>query len=482
MAHSTNELLRAVLNSKRTPSSGGRSNGGGSKQSSRRGTPKSSLSTRGSRAVSRNVSDDEMDDSMSIASDDTWLGYDLDEEQDPSLDDSFVRENWESRLHGAIDALSEKRVSVREKALAAVVKILSHVYVGEGLESSSLTCLESVRKCARAAKSTIEAQLALCGVALWFVNFGVDSEEYGSVSDQLKALILDKAKHASLRALSMGALGMVNFIAGADYRDAAQLMDVLHKQILEPSLVSRQQEDPAVVRQALETYGLLMTVVLDGNMSLGDQMFDSAFDAHIRALAADEIDVRVAAAQNFALVHSALAHEDRQQHPTNAEQLGSSPPTVRIQSPVFEFERQEELVATLRMLRHQSSKKHGKRDTTTQRAMMRDVLKVIESGEAPSFRLAFHGRAVLFDDWSRIVRLSAFRAVLGGGLPVHFVENPLLQDVFHVDFHANDGDLAANVARVVVDPSSELAKIRTKNMEKRRRDAQRAKSHDIDDY
>ncbi|KAJ1662536.1 Interferon- developmental regulator 1 [Coemansia sp. RSA 1813] len=483
MAHSTNELLRAVLNSRRTPSSGGRS--GGSKQSSRKGTPKSARSARGSRAVSRNVSDDEMDDNLSIASDDTWMGYDLDDAEEHNDNgfggsdeavDSMIGSNWESRLQAAMDALSEKRVTTREQALAAVVKILSHVYIGDGLERNSLTCLESMRKCARTAKSTMEGQLALCGISLWFVNFGVDSEptEYGSVSEQLKAMVLDKSKHVKVRALATGALGLVNFIAGSDYRDAAQLMEVLYKQILEPSLVSRQHEDPVVVRQALETYGLLMTVVIDGNTAFGDQLFDTAFDAHMHALAADEIDVRVAAAQNFALVHSALARE----HQRDVVSLGSSPP---LQPQVFEFERQEELVATLRMLRHQSAKKHGKRDTSTQRSVMRDVLRIIESGEAPRFRLAFRGKAVQFDDWTRILRLHAFRAVLGGGLPVHFVENPLLQEIFQADFEAGGADSATNGARIVVDPSSELAKARTKSLDRRRRDAHNAKSQGIDD-
>ncbi|KAJ2519828.1 Interferon- developmental regulator 1 [Coemansia sp. RSA 1939] len=500
MAYTTKELLQIAFGTGRVPNAGGRP-GKGDKPSRKTGTPKAARgsaqsSNYGSRTASRDVSDDEADDDASIASDEGWMTYDLGDmksSNDNGAEDEAAGSaisDWETQLNDALDSLAEKRGVSREKVLASVVRILSHVHAGDGFEGNSLTCLEALRKCVRTAKSTLEAQLAIRGVSLWFISFGVDAdpEDYNSVSDQLKAIALDReGRTAAVRAVAVGALGMANFVAGADHNDAAQLMDeVVHKLILEPALVSGEvKEDAAVVRQALETYGFLMTVVIDGDAGLADQLFETAFEAHIRALGADDVNVCLAAAQNFALVHSSLARENSDfdnPHGNAASHRASDKASQeRIQSPAFEFERQEELVATLRMLSHQSSKKQGRRHMLVQRSMMRDILRTIEIGETPNFKFLFNKKTIRFDDWTRIVRLHTFKTVLGDGMPAHFAENPMLQDVFQTDSvigakeDSDDED-----GRVVVDPSSAKAKARTISLQKRRKDAYAAK-HQMDD-
>ncbi|KAI9500349.1 Interferon- developmental regulator 1 [Coemansia spiralis] len=468
MASTTNELLRAVLNSKRTPSSGGRT---ASKPSSRKGTPKLSRSVRGSRAVSRDVSDDELDDAASIASEDTW--YDAFNPEDEESEEA-IGDNWESDLQEALDALGEKRATAREKALGSVVRIMSQAYVGEGLEGSRISCLEALRRCARSPKTDMEAQLALCGISLWFINFGMESEpeDYTAISEQLKALVIDRSKAASARSSALATLGMANFVAGSDFRDAAALLQFVDSQVLKVELSSKEHGAAAVVRQALETYGLLMTVIADGNARLAEQLFDTSFDVHMRALAADNVELRVAAAQNFALIHSTLARENGT---TNANSNGSSPPLLS-----FEFERQDELVATLQVLQHESAKKHGKRGTSTQRSAMREILRTIEHGEMPKLKISIREKTLRLNDWSHISRLHAFRTLLGSGLPTHFVDNPLLQEVFQVEFDGSGYRYLVKEARTVVDPNSELAKARTLDMQRRRRNAREAKAVDND--
>ncbi|KAJ2310973.1 Interferon- developmental regulator 1 [Coemansia sp. RSA 2704] len=427
-ADSNNGLLRSALNSQRVPSSNGRS--------SRRDTPRSGTrSLQASQQASRDVSDDDFDDSASVMSEDTWLG----EDDEPVGDVG----DWEELLGGALEALGEKRAAAREKTLASIVRLMAHVYMGEGLEGRRVTLLEALRRGARSTKSARERELALRGVALWFVNFGTDAEaeaEFGSVSEQLRALATDPG--SDVRAPAVAALGMANFVAGADFRDAAELAQFVQARVLAPALERRAMDE---VRQALETLGLLLTVVADADAALAERVFDAALALHMRALKADSVDVRVRAAQNFALVHQALnAHAP------------------------FAFAQQDELVGVLEMLRHESSKRHGKRSVAAQRAAMRDTLRTIEAGDAPELRLALHGRVVRFGDWIRILRLHAFRAALGGGLPAHFLANALLQDVFDVEFDGSHDEFQLNKARMVVSPSSELAKLRSKDMRKRR--------------
>ncbi|KAJ1960490.1 Interferon- developmental regulator 1 [Dipsacomyces acuminosporus] len=433
MANSTNELLRAALNSGRTPSSGGRS----SRRSSRRGTPKSQ-----SRVTSREGSDDEFfDDTASFASDDTWMIEGAEEDSDEQVEKV---DNWEDIISAALDALTEKRVATRERALATIVRLMSHKYVGDLLENNQMSYLDSFKRCAKSNKSEKETMLATRALALWFINFGTDvPEEYAETSDLLRTLILNH-KSTNVRCLALNTLGVANFISAVDYRDAAHLIKFVDSQFLS----SQQQQPVQIIRQALETYGFLMTVVADGDARLAEQLFEEAFSAHMRALGADNVEVRVAAIQNFALVYEALSEKEV--------------------SGRYEFDRQEELLATIEMMKRENSKRHGKKDKSMQKSVIRDVLKTIEQGEAPDLKLAFKGRSVHFDDWSRILRLHAFRASLGGGLPIQFVQNPLLHDVFHVEFDASTDDFYKHEARVVVDSNSELAKFRSQDMRRRR--------------
>ncbi|KAI8320584.1 IFRD-domain-containing protein [Martensiomyces pterosporus] len=459
MANSTNELLRAALNAGRTPSSGGRS----SKNSSRKGTPKSQ-SRAGSRVGSRDVSDDEFDDTASFASDDTWMIEGEEEAGDEQVEKVEKVDNWEDIISAALDALSEKRVATREKALATIVRLLSHKYVGDSLEGSRMSYLDAFKRSAKSTKSERETMLAARAVALWFVNFGADvPEEYAEASELLRGLALNH-KSTNVRCLALNSLGVANFISAVDYRDAAQLIRFIDASFLSVTGASgkTQQTPVQLIRQALGTYGFLMTVVADGDARLAEQLFEESFSAHMKALAADNVEVRVAAAQNFALVHESLSE--------NAE------------SGRYEFDRQEELIATMEMMRRESSKRHGKKDKTMQKSVLRDVLRTIEEGQSPDLKLAFKGRSVHFDDWSRILRLHSFRSSLGGGLPIQFVANPLLHDIFQVEFNASTDDFYKHEARVVVDSNSELAKSRSVDMRKRRDARGAALRYSEDDY
>ncbi|KAJ1804118.1 hypothetical protein LPJ56_006810, partial [Coemansia sp. RSA 2599] len=128
---STNELLRAALNSGRTPSTGagnGRSSSAtASKRGSRQGTPRKMRS----RAESANVSEDEFDDAESNASDDTWVVMGEDDSKAVETGDS-----WQDIFDEALDSLGEKRAATREKALAAIVRIMSLRYLGDELAGS----------------------------------------------------------------------------------------------------------------------------------------------------------------------------------------------------------------------------------------------------------------------------------------------------------------------------------------------------------
>lgn len=430
MASTTNELLKAALNSSRAPSRPVKSKSS-SRQSSRRGTPKSH-----SLVASRDVSDDEyQDDTASVASDDTWV---INNQED--IDD-LVYDDWAERLKAAIDSLSEtRRSSTREKTLATIVQLLSQVYAGESLESHRMSLLDQLRRSVGKKKGTkMESLLGLRGVALWHINFGLGSAEEGEgMVEWLKELATNGVLAGEIRAMAVSALGVVSFVQGGqDIWGSVDLCKFINERIFI-------QPDLQVLRQGLETFGLLLSVVGQGSSQQAETLFDQSFDQHLRALMADNVEVRVQAAQNFALVHDTLSND----------------------TDLYEFDRQEEVIATLVMIKQETAKRHGKRDTHAQRGAVRDVLRTLETGELPQLKLTFGGKSVRFDDWTRIIRLHGFRNLLGGGLSRHFRENPLLRDVFGVEME--EVIEREEVGRRVVSPSSELAKMRTKEMRKKR--------------
>ncbi|PIA13471.1 hypothetical protein COEREDRAFT_11388 [Coemansia reversa NRRL 1564] len=426
-------LLRTALNSGRTQS--GRSKRAAAK------TPNRCSSCGCSGMGSLDASSDEEDD-VSIASDDTWA---FSEAEDTATE---TNNDWEVQLEEALEKVGDKRLATREKALTTVERLMGQVYMGEALSGRRVTLLEALQRGARNTKSDRERVLALRCVALWFVNFGAEKEgieELPPTAKMLHALIADVAAVSSdVRAAALGALGMAYFIAAEDYRDVAEFQRNVWR-MLDDALDNR---DAILARQAFETAGLLLTVVLDSNTTLAEQLFDSAFDAHVRALTVESVDVRVAAAQNFALMHDALSER-------NSEK------------PIF-GNRQDEVVGILEMLRNEPTQHHARKVVLAQRKPIRDILLTIKEKDSPKLRLVIKGRVLDFNDWTRILRLKAFRTILQGGLQHQFVNNPLMHDVFDVEFDIGSEDYLHNVARVVVGPSSDLAKSRTLDLRKRR--------------
>ena len=62
---------------------------------------------------------------------------------------------------------------------------------------------------------------------------------------------------------------------------------------------------------------------------------------------------------------------------------------------------------------------------------MKDVLETIENGkEAPTYKLIINDKTIEFYNWCDIITLNFLKEILQNGLNVHFIENPLIQQIF----------------------------------------------------
>jgi hypothetical protein len=73
---------------------------------------------------------------------------------------------------------------------------------------------------------------------------------------------------------------------------------------------------------------------------------------------------------------------------------------------------------------------YSKKERATQKSNFRDVHRSVEQEESPEFKLQFKNETVVFDTWSKIRQLEAFKIAIGEGLTVHFHNNPLVQECF----------------------------------------------------
>eukprot|EP01012_Entosiphon_sulcatum_P040285 TRINITY_DN53938_c0_g1_i1.p1 TRINITY_DN53938_c0_g1~~TRINITY_DN53938_c0_g1_i1.p1 ORF type:complete len:386 (-),score=70.23 TRINITY_DN53938_c0_g1_i1:59-1216(-) len=64
---------------------------------------------------------------------------------------------------------------------------------------------------------------------------------------------------------------------------------------------------------------------------------------------------------------------------------------------------------------------------------LRSVLAFIEGEEDPYESLTVSGHKLEFTSWKELLLLSAFRNVLGSGLPIHLQYNPRVRAIFHIE-------------------------------------------------
>ncbi|KAJ1984868.1 Interferon- developmental regulator 1 [Dimargaris verticillata] len=409
---------------------------------SRRGTP------RGTPAHSHPGSDAEEDDELSsdseemfspyastasIGAGDDATGLALDGQDDNAL---------QEMMRAQIDSLNEKRTSTREEALQWLIRAMSMRYAAHAMDGSEETFFDALRRSIRAGKSSKETMLAARAMALWFVTLGAEREaEYDELASFLKPTI-KSCRFPPVKAQCILTLAMGCFVACQDPYEIADTARFCH------SIASMPKETPEVLESALVSLGLLLSC-LNRTPRQVEQLFAETIAAHRTLLESNSLPVRIACGHNIALFYHTLGV-----------------PMVR----ALDVSQHTALLTTLQALATDSSRSRGKKERSQQRAVFRDVLHTVHTGESPVVRHRVMDHLLAFDDWAQIHRFFAFRTVLNQGLHTHFEENDLLHDVFGTAF-ATQQLIDPAGERVVHDTKSAVAKYRA--IEKNRQLEQR---------
>ncbi|KAK6332536.1 hypothetical protein TWF730_004198 [Orbilia blumenaviensis] len=463
------DLRRRALGGGKTPSKKASLSKAGSKSTSKAGSKANST------AASRHGTDDEgaYDSDGSV-----WRYvtvptipetiYDLELEADDiplysfgslgdelrNLEDVPQTSSWQEELADRIVRITDKDMRKKlatgglEEALLAYNRLLQSKFASGELQGKTTSVIDALSKSIRAGKTDKETTLACQALVLTLIT-DVDCTTFGEFNTPLQRLITD---HESLvvKTAAIHALGALVFFTDVSTEDVEAVMDFYHEIIENDGHGIGAGDDPATVAAAIEEWGLLLTDLEDA-----EDITDRSVDAFVDQLESTEIEVQVASGEVIALM-TEKAHRD---HNSDDEDSEDDPvldddfherfvvtPAEETRAPVQKYtvyRNQPHLKQILTGLSKSSSKNVSKKNRRTQHATFANVLHTVNfplHGPNYSRALDFEGREqgsrlevkvgrkgiVKLNTWWKLIRWNALRRFLGGGILVHWQENPVI--------------------------------------------------------
>ncbi|OZJ05986.1 hypothetical protein BZG36_01231 [Bifiguratus adelaidae] len=383
--------------------------------------------------IPRPTSPDSDDGALSDSSESTItsLGSTFDE-------DGVTTGNWEDSLRNAIEQLSDKRGSTREDSLNTLIRLMQHKFCAAVLDGQHLSLLNTLTRLLKKGSTPKESIMAAKAIGLEFVNQGeisqVEQEElYQGVLDTFKTSLVH-SESPKVKAEVLRALAMTTFIA-ASPQDSLETLEYLYD-ILDTDgayihldeMDGEADEIAEILTRALKGYGLLYGGIYgDRRGSRADawEEFEKVMPTHTRYLDSGQVETRVAAGENIALMFESIDMLNADVPDEEEEEEDHA----NVSLPQYEY--MDDLVTQLSKMATDSNRRRSKKDRANQRSAFRDILKTVEDGVRPHERFKVGRTTMELGSWSRIITMSAFRDLLKGGLSSQFEENDLLHDIFH---------------------------------------------------
>ncbi|CAG8433873.1 7010_t:CDS:2 [Diversispora eburnea] len=355
---------------------------------------------------------------------DSWASNNSKTNEDKAFEETI---SWEDEVLQSVDDLEEKRTSIRENALAKLIRLLSRKFSAYLLESRRQSLLDLLIRSIKKDKNYKENVLAAKVLALLFITFGEGHEEmFQEVVSILKYIIINTAS-PEVKSVCIKTLGLSCFIAGSKY-EAIDLLNFLSDIIRTSGASVNAYDNAGTITSALNTYGLIFSELWSNSQKGGTQKakeeFERVMPDHTKQLESSTMEVRVASGENIALMFETLGigrriDSERWGNEDNSDEEGDT-----------DYDGMEQLTNMLSTLATDSNRYRAKADRKIQRSVFRDVLRTVEDGDHIKEKLKFKNQTVYFTTWAKIIQLRSFREILTEGLKVHFEENTLLQEIF----------------------------------------------------
>jgi hypothetical protein len=369
-----------------------------------------------------------------------------DSEYEDSLTNSVVNSDdgeepvasWTERLRDRIaELLDRKRSSAkgRETCLSAYTHIIRHHYAEEQITPQLNELVPALLKSIRGGSNADEMISAIKAMTMTILS--TESETfYDHVYPSLKGLCQDSGE-VSLKVESIEAMSIVTMCGGGSVTAAEELLDFLIEIVESDGHSVGAGDNAPVVSAALTAWGFVAS-----NLDDLQEQSGPALEAFTEQLDSTDVDVQVAAGTNIALIfEAAREYEDETEEAWN-----------------LQYD-QHKLVQRMTALVRESSKSVSKKDRKQLHASFNSVLTSLEHGKGPGYstarrmtsnphtggtktdfneeyreygyreKIRIHNISMIIDTWSLSARIEMLRSVLGAGLAIHYMENPVVKDL-----------------------------------------------------
>ncbi|KAI1292552.1 interferon-related developmental regulator-domain-containing protein [Xylaria venustula] len=345
---------------------------------------------------------------------------------------------WTERLGDRVaELLDRKRSSAkgRETCLAAYTHIIRHHYSEEQLDPQLNELIPAILKSIRGGSNADETLSAVKALTMTIISTQSESF-YDHIYPSLKGLCQDSDEE-SIKVEAIEAMSIVTMCGGGSMTAAEELLDFLLEIVESDGHSIEAGDNGPVVAAALTAWGFVAS-----NLDDLQEQSDQALEAFTEQLDSTDVDVQVAAGTNIALIfEAAREYEDETEEASN-----------------LQYD-QHKLVQRMTALVRESSKSVSKKDRKHLHASFNSVLTSLEHGKGPGYstarrmasnphtggskmdfgeeyreygyreKIRIHNISMVIDTWSLSARVQMLRSVLGAGLAIHYLENPLIKDL-----------------------------------------------------
>lgn len=340
-------------------------------------------------------------------------GQDLNLNREDQSENTTTTEDviWEQ-----IENLREKRSATRLKALTYLSNALRNLQHMEFLAERSTTLISYATTLVKKPSSSEEA-VAACSflslIALGLREEGAGEELLTQTWPILLPLLKNPAKDTASRVAAVqtsGILAWMDSVADAlEEKERDEIMDSFENLI-------KPETPPDVLRAAIDALTLQLT--LRPEAQLAGSLFKKFVTITADLLSHPTLEVRSSAGELLALIQEAA--------------FTCEVPDVGV---VDEEEVDMDLVLDkLHALVTESTRRQTKKDRAKQKSFFRLILATVEESETPTEKLDIFKTTHEFEGWRIILQLHHMRKTLEGGLVQHLAKNPILQDIFEVDY------------------------------------------------
>ncbi|XP_074562196.1 uncharacterized protein LOC141818644 [Curcuma longa] len=338
------------------------------------------------------------------------------------------------QLEKYIDALYEKRGSVRETALLGLAEAFEGQLLLPFIENKCVTLLHQFVSSIKRGSSK-EACLASRTIGLLAITIGAGNSAHEimeeSISPLSQALVSgsDKTKKKSV----MDCLALVTFIGANDLAETETSLKTIWQVIYPksgPNVGSIKKTDSAVLSSAISAWSFLLTTI--GSWRINPDSWKESISFLSYLLEDSDRSVRIAAGEALGLFFElGIFDMNFQKEDTNIDKLGHEV------SKHGTFHHLQGLKAKILARASDLSTEAGgkgtdKKNLNDQRDLFQKLLDFVETGECPETSLKISSKQgfLITSTWAQMIQLNFLKGFLGKGFLKHAQDNELLHDIF----------------------------------------------------